>query len=410
MKKFKNFILKIVNKPEANILSSQTLYESLFYLINTYEQEDEKVKKEELKVNANALALFICDYQLKDGGFDLGYDFIFGKGLHKKNLKEGTSPELLSISALALYYKKIEADPIILNSIRKGLDWVFARVIKVDNDYAIPYAPDSYDKVHITNATSFAISSLALCINLFDENIDKKIEAYVNGMYRFMSKQLEYKNETSAYWPYFYLNGTDQELALVNDKVDNYHISQQLYHHVLAQQYVPSNTNLDTIKFVLNYLISLVDEEGFAPYTHAAGKTSDKVDVWGFSSLIAGFSICSTYLENNESADCAKKVYNYLMEYCYNGNYFSPIILNSTKTVFDNHFYPRSDAWVIHALSEYRNICSENEHISQVSSQVFLLIKKNEFKGLENHTITTRKKIFAFTVGAIRSLLGKSGG
>lgn len=403
MNEVKNYILKLVNAPESGILSSQTLYETLFYLINTYHLKQNIKNKTKIKEQARELAEFLCQYQLQDGGFDLGYDFIFGRGLNKKNKKEGTSPELLSITALALYYQTVEKNDLVLESLVKGLDWIFSRVISSDNGYAIPYAPDSYEKIHITNATSFCLSALASCYPIFDGELKLKIEMYVKGMYQFMYKELEFKNSSEAYWPYFYMHGDHEEMLLTNDKVDNYHISQQVYHHALAQTFIPDDTNIQTLKVVLKYLKNLVDADGFVPYSFSSGKYSDKVDVWGFSSLIGCFSISSTVLSDDTLKVPAEKICNYLIKYCFNGEYFSPIILNHSKARLDDNFYPRSDAWVIHALSEYSLIGCGDENIRRLSDNIYHRIQVQGYYGLENHTITARKKLFAFVVNLIKS-------
>lgn len=398
MKIIKNRILQFVNAPEDGVLSSQTLYESMFYLLNKHAYNPSDTNTE----MAKKVAYKIIETQLGDGGFDLGYDFIFGKGLNKKNPKEGTSPELLSITALSQYLLTFGNDENVLNAIKSGLKWITDRIIKEGELFAIPYAPDSYDKVHITNATSFCISALASCLPLLDGEKKTSVETYLDSMYLFMNKQLVVSGDNQAYWPYFYQNGTKEELSYTNDKVDNYHMAQQIYHHMLAQRVYPNETNEKTIKEVFNYLASLIDDSGYIPYTFSNGKNTDKVDVWGFSSLISAFSLYGEMYDSAVAKDCSKKVLGYLMTNCWNGKYFTPIILNSNKYKFDNHFYPRSDAWVIHAISDHMRFVEKDTNLISETEKVYSLIEKGNYSGLENHTITLRKKFFAKAVSTIR--------
>ena len=398
MKIIKNTVLKFVNAPESGILSSQTLYECMFYLLNIHSLSPSN----DNAVNAKKVAYKIVETQLDNGGFDLGYDFIFGKGLNKKNPKEGTSPELLSITALSQYLLVFGDDQYVLNAIKRGLNWIFDRIIKEGDLYAIPYAPDSYGKVHITNATSFCISALASCLPHVDANNKVLIEKYLDSMYLFMEKQLVDSGDNQAYWPYFYQNGTEEELSYTNDKVDNYHMAQQIYHHMLAQSIYPNKANEKTIKKVFNHLASLINDDGFIPYTFSNGKNTDKVDVWGFSSLISAFSLYGHMHDSGLAKQCSKKILSYLMKNSWNGIYFTPIILHSNKHKFDQNFYPRSDAWVIHAISDHMRFVEEDINLISEVEKVYCLIEQGQFSGLENHTITLRKRIFSIIVNMIR--------
>ena len=238
---FKNSILRFINKPEKNILSSQTLYELAFTNINMFSHSKDRKYLEQAK---NDIEMIIST-QLDDGGFDLGYDFIFGKGLSKTAKKEGTSPELLSLTALSIYKEVARCDsPRVMRAIENALKWIKDRILQVSPGvYAMPYAPDSLNRVHIINASSFTISAIACSIQHIDcPQMKDEFIKYLDGLFLFMDNQLEPSNE-GAYWPYFYKKGDEQEQSLINDKIDNYHMAQQLYHHILASQYVDNTNN-----------------------------------------------------------------------------------------------------------------------------------------------------------------------
>jgi len=385
----KNQILKFVNNPSKDILSSQTLYEAMFYLLNVRDEIDDSQRN---------LANLIVQTQLEDGGFDIGYDFQFGPNLSKTHEKEGTSPELLSLVALAKYYRRDSSNLLVKDAIDKGVNWILSRVVKLENNqYAIPYAPDSYRGIHITNATSFCISALAHCLEFMDNEQKAKAEVTLDGMYQFMAAQLE-PHGNSSYWPYFYQGATGEEKLNINNKIDNYHMAQQLYHHILAEEYYPSKDNLKAINLVGNYLLTLVDESGYIPYTNFEGRISDKVHLWGYASLIPAFVRLYAITNQSQLLVGAESVKKYILDNCYIGPHFAPIILNSDKTMFDTNFYPRSDAWVIHGLSELKLIGAFDLDTERSCSASFEACERQSFRGLENHAVTWRMKVFASLV------------
>lgn len=405
-KKLKNAILKFVNQPENGIKSSQTLYECLFYCINRarhgnklfWEQESEKV------------AVEIVKSQLENGGFDIGYNFQFGNSLRKQKKFEGTSPELLSVVALNLYLlqkKELNNQSLsdeILRSVLRGVRWAQSQLIETDQGVAIPYAPETAPIVHIPNATSFALCALATSLH-HPDLIDKRdeISATVKRMYQFMMSQLvPSARGDGAYWPYFFQTNNIQELRLGNDKIDNYHLAQQLFFHCLSQEFVPDDTNLSIIRATTQYLISLVSADGFVPYQFSQGKTSEKVDTWGFSSVPMALIAASKYVDDPSLDKALKQTTHFLLTHCRGEEHFYPIILWGDGEPFDKEFYPRSDAWVIHACSEVASIIKEED--LEFCDSVYFRIRDSGFIGKENHTLTTRKKIFGVIVRLAMSL------
>ncbi|MCI8416047.1 MAG: hypothetical protein HFI33_00875 [Lachnospiraceae bacterium] len=378
----RNKILKIVNKPVKNIKSSQTLYEALLTSINlgkiypciSYRQSAEKI------------ALLIVESQLEDGGFDIGYNFQFGKGMKKKNKKESTSPEILSLYALIAYYEMYH-DNRVVSAIDKAVEWIVNNSIEVDkNLWAIPYAPCSYREIHITNATSFAVAALAYYTKVFQNDIYKPI---VNGMLTYMKEQLVLK-EDYGYWNYF-------ENELVNDpgysKIDNYHIAQQLFYHMKVSEVYSNTDNVFIVEKVSRYLHFLLEESIKVPYTIVLGKKSQDIHIWGYCSLLS----CECLLGEGEKAEALK---DFIIEKFWNGNYFTPVI-NQDGKVLDNNYYPRSDAWVLHSLSEYI-MFKDDKKIKDIVDKGLERLQNSQYCGLENHVITLRKKIFTKLVYMIR--------
>lgn len=395
----KESIIKYVNKPVDNILSSQTLYESLLTVLDLYEITSDIYWKNEAK----KIVDLIIETQLSDGGFDIGYDFMFGKNLHKSKHKESTTPEVLSIYALYRYGELFGFEDV-SDSIDIGVKWILDNVIKIsDTKFAIPYAPLTYSKVHITNGVSFALSVLAYYLKFNKDN--HEVKKIYNGMVLFMDEELQ-KNEYGFYWPYFYLNGTKSELLLTNDKIDNYHIGQQLKYHCTAYNNFPTKRNLEIIRKVSTYLTNKITDKGLLAYTEKQGKLSDKIDLWGYSSVVKGLVDAYKITGNKELKVKSEKIIDFIITNSWNGTYFYPI-LNNDGSVFDGNFYPRSDAWVIHSLAHYIKNTELNSNILDIININYKEIAKNDFCGLENHTLTIRKKIFSNVVSIIKTILKK---
>jgi hypothetical protein len=400
----KDIVLKYVNRPEDSVLSSQTLYECLFFAINREKQCGNKY----WFYKATNVARMIIDTQLDNGGFNIGYNFQFGRGLKKSAEREGTTPEILSVTALNEYLNNFR--PLIDDgfaaeceaAIEKGLLWLNKYCVENEFGVAVPYAPETTNFIHITNATSFALSALSTTkigsTDVLDAESRNKL---VFGMYEFMNSQLRSDIGMSGkYWPYFYDGGSSEERALGNEKIDNYHIAQQLFFHCVSQRFVPNATNLDIIERVTLYLIQLVESDGFVPYTIHKGAKSNKVDTWGYSSVVMALCASKEFVQHEATDSAINRCIRYLRLYCRSEDHFIPIVNNISKHAHDSNFYPRSDAWVIHAFSEAAEFCSQEDLF--FCDQVFAKIENDGFSGKENHTLTFRKKVFASMVYLFR--------
>ena len=405
-KKLKNTILKFINQPEDEIKSSQTLYECLFFCLNRARQENQAFWEKE----CDRVVTEIINSQLDNGGFDIGYNFQFGNGLKKLNKREATSPELLSVVALNLYLsQKSEFDSVELydevsRCVYKGVQWARSHLLETEQGVAIPYAPETASIVHIPNATSFALCALATSIHHPDlKNSRDELCEVVKQMYQFMQSQLVLSSDgRGAYWPYFYQSDNPKERRLGNDKIDNYHLAQQLFFHCVSQDFVPDDTNLHIIRATTEYLVSIIGPEGDVPYKFAEGKASEKIDTWGFSSVPMALHAATRYINDPSLIEGLELTTSFLLEHCKSDEHFYPIILWGDGTPFDKEFYPRSDAWVIHACSEVASILSEKD--LQFCDSVYFKIRDCGFTGKENHTFTKRKKLFGNIVRFVNFL------
>ena len=381
---FREYILKIINKPINNIKSSQTLYEALFTAINM----DLAYKKSIYKNQAFDLAKEIIESQLVDGGFDIGYNFSFGKNMSKKNSVESTTPEILSIFALIEFYDVYHED-FVIQSILKGIDWIKCNSYLIENhSYAIPYAPNSFYEVHISNGVSFAVATLTYYMKVFN---DFSVKHLCDGMFHYLRNELIVK-ENIGYWNYF-------EKKLIKDnyyiKIDNYHIAQQLYYHMYVDKLYRNNDNKEIIDLVSRYLKNELKKNIAVPYIVADGTCSKDIHTWGYCALL----LCALEWSDQNLIDEIKRL---IMEKMWNGSHFIPII-QENGIVVDASYYPRSDAWVLHSLSGY--LCISNKDDLKVKNAVdygLNRLSSSGYIGCENHVLTFRKKLFNKVVNIVK--------
>ena len=384
----KKKILQYMLEPAKNIQSSQTLYEALMANINMYNSTGE----EKFKKAAQELANVIIESQLKDGGFDIGYNFKFGEQIKKSSEIQATTPECLSIYALIEYYK-IESRRDILTAINKGMNWIKKNsFINEEGFWVIPYAPGTIKEVYITNAISFCIGTIANYSATFHD--DSYFEIY-HSMNQYMRSQLTIIDE-NGYWTYFEKKLVKKEGLY--SKIDNYHIAQQLYYHMKAECFVTDDANREIIKYVSNYIMKQLERDIAVPYIYINGGNSKiaDIDMWGYCALL----MCVVELRNLEWAQKVEKVILYKS---WNGKYFMPI-LNDSLEVIDSKFYPRSDAWVVHALSEYYRI-ERDEITDAVIRQDLKYLQCCHYRGIENHALTVKKEILATVARIYRGIM-----
>ncbi len=379
----KDIILKYVNKPVDNIISSQTLYEALFANINMYL----KYHNKEFENRCKNISQLIVKSQLPDGGFDIGYNFRFGNNMTKKSEKESTTPEVLSIYALLKYYEIFKDESVVM-SIKKGMNWIEEKIYEKDDGiFVIPYAPCSYRSVHITNAISFTVATIVYYMYIFK---DKRLKNVCDGMLTYMKNELIIKDDM-GYWNYFEKDMIEEKGYL---KTDNYHIAQQLYYHILLDKYYENVNNKEIIRLVSNYIKYKLKINLAVPYIEIGEKKTKDIHSWGYCSLL----LCALYFEENTTKEDIKE---YIMKYMIKEDHFLPIIKSNGEVINDD-YYPRSDAWVLHALSEYLFMNEENKQVYEIVNIGLEKLEKVQYKGLENHAYTMRKRIFTRCIEIIK--------
>lgn len=416
----KNKIIKYINSPESNILSSQTMYESLMANIKMYDVlKDLNFKKEAIKIGHKLIS-----YQNEDGGFDIGYNFIFGHNIVKKLKKESTTPELVSLFSLIELSKildltqkdEIHLNEEIIKSCKKTIDWIEKHIVNFDYGSAIPYAPLTTNNIHITNGVSFTIGALANYISHFEPE-NSKLKNILLNMNKFMLENLE-KSNSGSYWPYFW-----QASPYINEnprksKIDNFHIGQQLRYHAFSFKKYEDEYNKQIIESVTKYLLNEIEDDGTLSYVIVNGKHSGTINSWGYSSVIKGLIESSDlgYSDKKQINEKVSIMVNVLIDRFWSGEHFYPIIEKKSFKKIDSNFYPRSDAWVAHSLSyvlKYNKLekfleKEKEEEIVNIVSKVLLNISNCNYIGYENHTVTKKKLYFSAVINGLKKLKEKS--
>lgn len=376
----KKLLKETILRPKWVKYCSQTLYESLFFCNNMYEiTKDEYWKKE-----GSGIIVKIRQIQQNDGGFDIGYEFDFGK-IHKKGWS--SAPECKLLVSLIEFGHMFGFDGVI-DIVEKGIKWILNNSIQMTEDkWAIPYCPAATKEVMIYNGVSFALAPLAMYYKYVRE--DKKIKDIHDGYINYLYDEFEWKY---GYWKYFDQKGSNLK-DIQRIKVDNYHLGQQLEMHCYSYSLLVNQKNKEIIDRLASYL--MIFHQGNQPkplpYFNYVSNQEIGVHLWGYASLINGFLSYYKITKKEEFLSASKQIFTWINESAWLDAYFACIYYDETEKI-DKRFYPRSDAWVIDNLSNYLRYTCKNNYLLRLQT-VYKKIKCQDFSGFENHAVTTTKKI-----------------
>ena len=380
----KKKIKKILLNPPYVKHCSQTIYEVLLGCVTMFE----KTEKKDWEVRANHLKDILINIQCKDGGFDIGYDFNFGK-LHKKG--ESTSPELVALISLAEFTRVFGLQKEVFEAMQKSAEWIRKNSIDLGNSkFAIPYGPYSTKEIMVYNGTSFACAALGCFIGVTKSEDEVLLKIY-KGMNKYLFEVLSSTDELSGKFWYYNDQSRDDLTEVIRNKIDYYHQMQQVEVHSIAQNYCPNSYQEQIIKLASRHVLCLQDKKGFVPYANNKIYFNDLVHVWGFSSVISGFIETYKHFSEKEYLEGAKKVYNWLLEYSWNGEYFYPVLYQDGK-VKNDWYMVRSDAWVFSSLSKYYLFFSE-EKTEKIINNLYEKMHSVNFSGPESHAQDLKKKV-----------------
>ncbi|WP_439504244.1 beta-L-arabinofuranosidase domain-containing protein [Sediminibacterium sp.] len=380
IKKAVQFIYKYLLFPTKVNMCSQTLYQSLLGTIRLYQHNNDK----KWEKRANQLVKLLVQIQRPDGGFDIGYDFNFGK-FHKKG--ESTSPELVAMLALVEYYKIFGGEEVKISA-QKAAKWIKSNALNLgDGNWSIPYGPYSTKEVMVYNGTSFAVGAIGVYLSIFK---DDKLEEIYHGMNNYLFSVLSSSSlDKGKFW--FYSDQMRNDLTILQrNKIDYYHQMQQVEMHSIAEISLTSPFQKQIILDATEHIFSKQDESGIIPYFN----TYTPIHLWGFCSCASGFIYASIF-DNKRKSDYiegAKRIVTWILENAWTGEYFYPIVDENGKVV-DSNYYVRSDAWVFNtvALAIKENVIS-GEYIN-ICEKCYTKMELSDFSGLENHASNFRIRI-----------------
>lgn len=402
----KKFLKKYVFKEAYVEKCSQTVYQSLMAAISIHKIE----RKTSSLTLVNDIALILVDIQRPDGGYDIGYDFNFGK-LHKKG--ESTSPELYAVVALNLAYDLLkqggdefqESMRLIRLSIIRSVSWISDNAVRLNEGvYAIPYGPYSTSDIMVYNGVSFATGALGASLRFFEGS---KLEELVN-IYKGFNVYLLSNLVESKYgfvWYYNVQTRDDLDKKALN-KIDFYHQAQQLEMHSIAQEYYPDENQLEIINKAAATLIDMsISNKGYVPYTNDDMYFNGRYYLWGMSSLIPGLLKCIKHLPHLKSDVelSVMNVYDFISKYgvdCDENSYFS--VLSKELEPLTYPYMPRSDAWVVASRLYF------HEHFKiddlEFDASVLEKIIICNYSGQENHAQNKRKKVLIKMVSILNKI------
>lgn len=392
----KSLIIKFIYKnllyPPKVKFCSQTIYQSLLGCLHLWDF----INKDIWHNRAKQLCDILIEIQQPDGGFDIGYDFNFGL-FHRKG--ESTSPELVALWALVEYYKRFKYPPA-EKAMHRAASWIKDNVIwSSDEKCYIPYAPYSTKEIIVYNGTSFAAGSLGIYLSFFPDNELEKIYHAMNSyLYSVMSETEDFPG---SFWYY-----NDQDTEKIPDKnktkIDYYHQMQQVEIHSAAYLALSDNSSIDLeqspclkiIKNATEHVLARQNKAGSIPYTNSSDPENPIVHTWGFCSCASGFLNAAKLIPKRKDIyiNAAIKVYNWILNNSWNGNYFHPIISASGKGN-DTNYYIRSDAWVFNSLAFAVKNNIDSDRYLEICEKTFTNMSKHNFSGIENHALCFRKKV-----------------
>jgi len=395
----KTILSKLVPSPKV-VYCSQTIYEALLGCIRMYEATDSAVWKK----RANHVLNILIKIQRPDGGFDIGYEFNFGR-IHKKG--DSTSPELVGLLAYSEYARVFDARNTIKPYADKASEWIRQFSIKFEDDvWAIPYSPYTINKVMVYNGTSFACGALGHYLGVFGVEDENLLEIY-SGMVNYLEKSLYASPEFAGrFWYYPVQSRTDMSKEQLN-KIDYYHQMQQVEMHSYAQCMISHDAQMKIIEECSDHIVNLSNKFSVIPYTNNSNFFGGHIHVWGFCSVASGLIEAAKLLpdKRNVYVKQATDVIDWIVNNSWNGDFFSPILTKSGEIVGLNEYMVRSDAWVFNALAAYFKDVSRDEKFETILEKCYLKMESCDFSGKESHAGSFRKKLFSKLVGFLRKVI-----
>jgi hypothetical protein len=360
---------------------SQTIYQTLLGCLRLWESTTDTRWRD----RADRVLAILLEIQRPDGGFDIGYDFNFGKP-HRKG--ESTSPELVGLVALSQYARFVSPEPV-AKSARRGVAWVQAHSRALDErEWAIPYGPYSTDEIMVYNGVSFAAGGLGIFLGAWGP--DPEIENIYHGMIDYLNSHLSRDASLPGrFWFYSDQSRTDLD-AERRAKIDYYHQMQQVEMHSLAEQCAPYEAQLVLIRDAADHVVALHESQPVIPYVRPESFFRDTVHVWGYCSCASGLYEAARVIDDRRDRyrAVAAEIIAWLLEHAWSGEHFYPI-LSHTGTPLETAYQVRSDAWVFNAIAG-AHLHAGGDELLEVAERCYAKMARCDFSGPESHASNRR--------------------
>lgn len=364
--------------PRVDVQSSQTFYQTVFalnYLENDLTDVNINIK--------NKLLHLILDKQNVDGGFDIGFNFLFGTKKLKPYDNSSTTPETLSV--LALYYLLNDNNKeLIFNSFTKHLNWIQNNVVGKQKQ-RIAYCPSYSTIPHITNSTTFAFLTTGIFKKL------GLIKHEPNFRFSLKDDLIFDSSKNSGFYYYFLqdskLNINEKQI----NKVDNYHLAQQGWCHLIRFKLLGEIEDLDLSKLILEFFVLNGAENRILNYCKDKNHTPNNVPLWGAMSLVQFASEFYLITNDKRALNIIKTYTNFVLKHQKpNGQY--PAVVSQDGTIIDNSQFIRGDAWICHGFAAAFFV-TKDKKLLDASRAIIVNLINNDYKGNEPNRWSRRKLI-----------------
>jgi len=395
----KKVLLHTLFRPASVRNCSQTLYEALLGCCRLHEATGDP----QWKKRASEVLALLIEIQRPDGGFDIGYDFNFGRW-HKKG--QSTSPELVALLAFCEYARLFDRAKV-EQPARRAAAWIKAYAHNLgDGRWAIPYSPHTIDEIMVYNGTSFACGALGRYLGEFGDDAD--LRPIYEGMVRYLNGVMSRdENLPGRFW-YYSDQSRDDWDERRRDKIDYYHQMQQVEIHSLAQQLCPADEQLALIRDAADHVVALQERDPIVPYTNDPANFKGQIHLWGLSSVVPGLLEAAILLPERADAyrSTAQEVMEWIVTHGWRHSHFADVLKPDGSDAASLWYMVRSDAWVFNAVA------AAEKHLGSGSwspciEPCYLRMASVNFSGPESHSTCLRRRLATRGLVLAKKLLGK---
>ncbi len=393
----KRFVQRCCYVPSVRYCS-QTLYQSAIGALRLYGHTGESLWAERACRAVDRL----LTVQQPDGGFDIGYEFNFGR-VHRKG--ESTAPELVGLIALAWAYREL-GHRRFADGAHRAADWIRQMAVQIDDRrWCVPYGPYSTREVVVYNGTSFACGGLGVYLGIFDpEGRRPMLWTIYRGLVAYLDSVMSRDPVLPGrFW--FYNDQAREDLADdARRKIDYYHQMQQVEVHALAQRTAPLERQKAIILDAADYVVGLARGRAVVPYTNLRAD----IPVWGLVSVAAGLLEAMEVTPGEAHAAyeaLVETTVRWVVEHSWNGKFFIPV-LHPDGSPLSSRYMVRSDAWVFAGLAAA--LCHGTSSVStDILEACYRRMERRDFSGPESHATDTLCRVQSRMISLLKRLAGR---